>query len=136
MPGKMIVTGTPELQRALAELEDEMVTRFVVDAAKEGAAVCAAAAKARAPVSNDPERVGGTLKASIRVFDEIDIGNRGATAYFGTDVWYAHFPEFGTIHMPAQSYLRSARDESESKVAEAQVRSLTDNINNLTKKYR
>ena len=125
------LSGSRDLQRALAELNDKMATAFVVDAARAGAEVVAAAAKVLAPVGET-----GRLQKSIKVMDEIDIGHRGATAYAGTEIWYAHFPEFGTIHMPAQSYLRKGADESGDRVNDAQAKSVSANIENLTRKYR
>jgi HK97 gp10 family phage protein len=126
-------SGGPELERALRELGSEVAGRLGTNAVRAGARVIAAAARSKAPVRT------GTLKKSIRVFDDMEAKRAGGairTAYAGTRVFYGRLVEFGTQFIPAQSFLRAALDESAQQAVDKMADNLAAGIERETAKYK
>lgn len=126
-------SGGPALEAALRDLGSEIAGRLGSNAVRAGARVIAASARSKAPVLT------GALKNSIRVFEDQDVRRAGGaerTAYAGTRVFYAKFVEFGTVHVPARSFLRAASDESAQQAVDKLADNLGAGIERETAKYR
>lgn len=103
------IKGMAELERTLTRDIPRAVSASLEDAAVAGTGPILDEAAARAPRSSNREPP--TLAESM-VHEVKETGPTFAVVEGGPseDVWYAHFPEFGTRHQSAQPYLRPAFD--------------------------
>lgn len=111
----VVVTGITAVTRKLERIDKE-AARAAGRAAIEGAKEVAKEARNRAPVRT------GELKRSIKH----GRGDTKGSARAGTNLWRAHFAEFGTVKAAAQPYLHPAfeslRDEIVDKIIAAEMR--------------
>lgn len=110
------VNGIEELKKLFEEHLPSEAKKAMRMAAKEGAKIVAADAKAKVP------RDTGALRQSIRVRaikrSRVKVGSRVVTGegFFKGDTYYGGFVEYGTHKMKAQPFLRPAADENRERV--------------------
>ena len=124
MDVKTEVQGLRELEDALSEFAPRLVKKAFKQAMNAAAIPQITAAKEKAPVLKEPtkHRQGGELRDSIGV--NITVGKRGVRARVGptrskgesnqSPGTYGLMVEFGSIHGPAQPYLRPAFDQTKN----------------------
>lgn len=98
---KFTLRGSEEMKRKLRDISNEVGGRKAQAALRLAAAPIVNRAKELAPVRT------GTLRRSIAVED----GPGELEVSIGTDVEYAIFQEFGTVHMAARPFLRPALEQ-------------------------
>lgn len=106
---KVTLTGFKELQRTIQRAPDR-ITTYAGDAVKATAGAVSQRAKGLAP------RDTGNLQRAIR--SEAS-GTLGRVLIDGADYW--RFVEYGTVHMAARPFIRTAT-ETESSAFEQRVR--------------
>lgn len=119
MGNKWVVTGIPEIDKALAELERKAQRKIVSSAMRKAMKIVQAEAKNNAPVDT------GELKKSIKV--RAGKRRRGAITIDVRTQDPNHkekFLEFGTVKMAARPFMRPAYDtkgEQAKKQAIAEI---------------
>lgn len=103
MSNKVQIKGLDDLKAAFAKLDKTMQGQTLKNAVRAGSLPIQNTAVVRCPKKS------GNLSRSIHT--EITGTNTYVQADIGTDVEYAPYVEFGTIHQSAQPYLRPAFDE-------------------------
>lgn len=103
------IQGMDELEHLLVEKIPAAVNRALEPAATAALGPMLRIASAKAPRGDD----GPPVLAESMVTETKERAASVAVVEGGpsSDVWYAHFPEFGTKHAPAQPYLRPGFDE-------------------------
>lgn len=117
------VTGLAELQSLLDTLPAKMEKNVVRGGLRAGANIIKQSAKQMAPVgepsAHNAKFYGGypgALRDTIRVGVRSKGGKviayvkAGGKSKKGANVYYAHFPEFGTVNMRASPFMRPALD--------------------------
>ena len=110
------LTGTKELEKALADLGRATGKNTAKRALKKSAQIIADEAQNIVPVDQ------GDLIDSIVVSPKLDSAQKsrktkgGVDMYVGPTVYYGHFVEFGTVKQAAQPYLRPAWEANKQKV--------------------
>lgn len=125
---KVNVQGLKGIEDALSNFPPNLVKKAFREAMRAAAAPQIEAAKAKAPVMTKAtsQRYPGELRDSIGV--DIKVGRNGVHAKVGPrrekgagnqspGAW-GLMEEFGSIHNPAQPYLRPAFDETKDKSVE------------------
>lgn len=141
------VSGLRELGQQMRALGADMAGKVARQATAAGAGVPRKAIKARAPKDT------GNLQAAIvmkRVRDtqlsaeyvvavrkgktrDVKAAKRGE-GRLGKDAFYARFPEFGTVKMPAQPFIRPGFEESVQPATEAIAKRLKQRIDKVKSK--
>ena len=113
MTASFKLTGTRELEKALADLGRATGRNTARRALKKSAQIVADEAQILVPVDQ------GELMDSIKVSPK---AKRNRTAkgevemFVGPTVYYGHFVEFGTVKQSAQPYMRPAWESNKGKV--------------------
>lgn len=141
------VKGLRELGLSMRGLSADMAGKIARQATAAGAGVVRKAARAKAPKDT------GNLQAAIvmkRVKDtplteeyvvavrkgktrDAKAGKDG-TGKQGKDAFYAHFPEFGTVKMPAQPYMRPALEDNVQAATDAMAKRLKQRLDKVKPK--
>lgn len=103
MAGEITVT-IKGLEEMLSKLDPKLYSPALKRFWERSAITVQSRAREQSPVDT------GRLRASIMY--EIDSGTPPQYAKVGTDVFYAPFQEFGTIHMKGRHYLQGGFEES------------------------
>lgn len=115
------IEGFDRLERKLAQLARAFERRRTAEIRDDAAEVVLAEMQRLVPVRT------GALKDDLAIADSDDglsvlIGPAGDTS------WRAHFIEFGTVHMPAEPFIRPAFDHVEGQVTAKIARDLRSDI--------
>jgi HK97 gp10 family phage protein len=100
------IHGLQEVQRALAQLPQEIREEALERTLRAAAESILEAARARAPVRT------GRLRQSLAVGQVAKDAkaSKGAGVFIGSTSPHAHFQEFGTAHHPPKRFMRPAFD--------------------------
>lgn len=93
--------GSKRLIAAMGGIENACQTEILEVAARVGSQIIEGDARRRAP------RASGKLAASIKS-ETVEITRDRVLARVVAPVFYARFPEYGTINQPAQPFMRPA----------------------------
>lgn len=116
MSAKLKLTGTKELEKALADLGRATGRNTARRALKKSAQIVADEAQILVPVDQ------GELMDSIIVSTKLNSAQRhrktkgGVDMHVGPTVYYGHFVEFGTVKQSAQPFMRPAWESNKEKV--------------------
>ena len=139
------IEGLEELRRALQEAGPKLAKRAMRKALRKGAEVFVEAAKSRAPVLKEgtPQRRPGELRDSIDASIKLSTKEEKGVAHIGPKSEkgkgsqqpgvYGMFVEFGSVHGPAQPYMRPAFEGSRERALEVVQNEIRDGLEVLKK---
>ena len=114
--------GVEDLERSLARLTEDVGGVHLRAAVLSGAEIVADVASQLAPRSEDGSHghKPGFLADNIKAEQQFTRRQDKAEAHVGMDkeAWYGQLQETGTVHQPAQPFLRPALDETKDDVVD------------------
>jgi HK97 gp10 family phage protein len=110
---EVTLTGLEEARRQLRRIVP-IVERESSQGRRNSAARTRDSARAFAPVRT------GALRDAITLVD--DGPSSTTVGVTGAPSLYAHFPEYGTVHIPAQPFMRPAADQERQPFVSEQAR--------------
>lgn len=129
---KLEVQGAKEIEKVLDDLPDKMREKTVMNATRAGARVIRDEAKSRVPVRTGELRDAitvKTVKKSKRSGEDlVKVGFEKPTSR------RAHLTEYGTVHSPAQPFMRPAIDSAAKRAIEKIGKSLASGAARNAKK--
>lgn len=125
MSTTVTIKGLNNLTRKFHKLQKAAQGRILENAVTAGCLPIQNAAVVKAPVET------GTLRRSIHT-EIISSSESSVRASVGTDVEYAPYQEFGTVHIPAHPYLRPAFDEQKNNAKNEIAAALKAQIENVS----
>jgi HK97 gp10 family phage protein len=110
------IKGMPDLLRELQRLSEAAQGRVARNMAMGAARVVAKHARALAPVDT------GALKKSVKARrGKQRLAKGQALAFANAADFKSHWLEYGTVHQPAQPYLRPALDANQAEIRQKMV---------------
>jgi HK97 gp10 family phage protein len=135
--------GVPELTAALNELGVKLAAKQLVGTVKDAMAEAEHRARARLPQGTEPHKTyrgrlvsPGYAISTLHVEAKLDKRTGSAVALLGVgrEAFYAAiFVELGTVHSPAQPWLRPSFEDSEEPMLQQIGRSLKDRVERTRK---